>query len=565
MNRVFAAKINSLYPGFVVIVVVLFWFPGQGGATTSGAVVSAHPLATAVGKRILEKGGNAFDAAIAVGAALAVVEPYASGLGGGGFWLLHHAKTGRSMMIDSRETAPSAASKDMFLDEQGHPLPGKSLNGPIAAGIPGTPAALARLSRYGRLTLADNLEPAIKLARDGFKVDRRFAQTLRDHEKKLSQYPDTAAVFLPDGVLLSEDELFRQPQLAVTLAAIAKSGGNGFYQGPVAREFVRAVRAAGGIWHEQDLKNYRIVERKPVQFSYRNAQITSASLPSAGGLTLAQALNILEVVLDEKQKPIQKTHLVIETLRRVYKDRTELLGDSDFVAVPADRLVSETYARQQAATINPDKAGVSQAVPPAQNLPAEGAQTTHFAVLDNAGNRVAATLTINTFFGSGFVAGGTGVLLNNEMDDFAIGEHIPNVFGLYGSRANAIAPGKRPLSSMSPTFVENENGILIAGTPGGSRIISMLLLVILDYIDNHETDLQKLVSRPRFHHQYLPDILQIEPDAFGTLWVSALESIGHDVRTMPRTWGNMQLIHYDKQLQKATTASDPRGLSDTRY
>ncbi len=569
--------LNSLCFRLAVIGMALLWFSGPGSANavantaanTAGAVVSAHPLATAAGEKILHNGGNAFDAAIAVGAALAVVEPYASGLGGGGFWLLHHAKTGRSVMIDSRETAPSAASKDMFLDEQGHPVPGKSLNGPIAAGIPGTPAALAHLSRYGRMTLADNLAPAIQLAQEGFKVDRRFARTLRDHEKKLSPYPETAAVFLPGGKLPVAGELFRQPQLAATLMAIAESGRNGFYQGAIAQELVRSVRAAGGIWRERDLENYRIVERKPVQFNYRDAQITSASLPSAGGLTLAQALNILETVLDEKQKPAQKTHLVIETLRRVYKDRAELLGDSDFVAVPADRLMSETYARQQAATIDPDKAGVSQAVPPsppAQDLPAEeGAQTTHFAVLDNAGNRVAATLTINTFFGSGFVAGNTGVLLNNEMDDFAQGEHIPNVFGLYGSRANAIAPGKRPLSSMSPTFVENENGILIAGTPGGSRIISMLLLVILDYIDHHETDPQKLVARPRFHHQYLPDVLQIEPDAFEASWISALASMGHDVRTMPRTWGNMQLIHYDKQSQQATTASDPRGLSDTRY
>ncbi len=545
--------------------IVLLCFSGQGSARAAGTVVSAHPLATAAGEKILDNGGNAFDAAIAVSAALAVVEPYASGLGGGGFWLLHHAKTNRSVLIDSRETAPSDASSNMFLDEKGQPVPGKSLDGPRAAGIPGTPAALVHLSQYGRLTLADNLAPAIKLARDGFRVDRRFVQTLRNHEKKLSQYPDTAAVFLPEGAPLSEGELLRQPRLAVTLTAIAESGRNGFYQGPIAREFVRAVRAAGGIWHERDLKNYRVIERKPVQFSYRNAQITSASLPSAGGLTLVQALNILEAVLNEKQKPVQKTHLIIEALRLAYKDRAELLGDGDFVAVPSDRLMSKAYARQQAAIINPDKAGVSRSVAPSPDSSAEGAETTHFAVLDNAGNRVAATLTINTFFGSGFVAGNTGVLLNNEMDDFALGEQIPNVFGLYGSRANAIAPGKRPLSSMSPTFVEHENGLLIAGTPGGSRIISMLLLVILDYIDNAETDPQKLVAKPRFHHQYLPDFLHIEPDAFDTQWIDGLRAMGHDVRTMPRAWGNMQLIHYDKQSQKATTANDPRGLSDTRY
>ncbi len=569
VKKILIEQVMPLHSRFVVICfLALFWFSGQGNACAASAVVSAHPLATAAGESILEKGGNAFDAAIAVSAALAVVEPYASGLGGGGFWLLHHAETDRSVMIDSRETAPSEASSDMFLDEAGQPVPGKSLDGPMAAGIPGTPAALVHLSRYGLLTLADSLAPAIKLAREGFQADRRFVQTLHNHEKKLSRYPDTVAVFLPGGRPPAEGELFRQPRLAATLTAIAQSGKNGFYQGAIARELVRSVRAAGGLWREQDLGNYRIVERKPVQFSYRNARITSASLPSAGGLTLAQALNILETVLTGKQDEIQKTHLVVEALRLAYKDRAELLGDSDFVAVPADRLMSRAYARRQAATINPDKAGGSQAAPPSpptQQLPAEGAQTTHFAVLDKAGNRVAATLTINTFFGSGFVAGSTGVLLNNEMDDFAIGEHIPNVFGLYGSRANAIAPGKRPLSSMSPTFVETERGTLIAGTPGGSRIISMLLLVILDYIDNAETDPRALAARPRFHHQYLPDVLQIEPDAFDAQWIGALRSMGHEVQAMPRSWGNMQLIHFDRQSQTATTANDPRGLSDTRY
>ncbi len=552
----------------VICVAALCWFSGQIEARTASAVVSAHPLATAAGEKILANGGNAFDAAIAVGAALAVVEPYASGLGGGGFWLVHHAKTGRSVMIDGRETAPCQASSNMFLDENGQPVAGKSLDGPIAAGIPGTPAALAHLSRYGHLTLAANLAPAIELAQKGFKIDRRFAQTLQNHEMKLARYRDTAAIFLPDGKLPVEGEWFRQPQLAATLTAIARSGMKGFYQGAVARELVRSVRAAGGLWHEQDLENYHIVKRKPVQFRYRNAQITSVSLPSAGGLTLAQALNILETILNGKQDEVQKVHLIVEALRLAYKDRAELLGDSDFVTVPADRLLSKAYAHRQAAIINPNKAGVSQAKtpsPPAQHLPTEGTQTTHFAVLDKTGNRVAATLTINTFFGSGFVAGSTGVLLNNEMDDFSMGEHIPNVFGLQGSRANAIAPGKRPLSSMSPTFVDTDKGFLIAGTPGGSRIISMLLLVILDFIDNANANPQTLAARPRFHHQYLPDVLQIEPDVFNAQWINALQSLGHEVQTTPRPWGNMQLIHFDKQSQTATTANDPRSLFDTRY
>lgn len=550
-----------------VLWLMLIGFFNPIHASSPSAVVAAHPLAISAGNDILDQGGNAFDAAIAISAVLAVVEPYASGLGGGGFWLLHHAETGSNVMIDGREMAPSNATKDMYLGDNGQPIPGQSLNGPLAAGIPGTPAALAHLSQFGRLTLMDNLQPAIELARNGFKLDRRFIQTLQNHQEKLSKYPETKAIFLPNNRLPVEGELFRQPQLAVTLSAIAQSGFNGFYQGPVARELVRSVQSAGGIWRTQDLENYRVIERKPVQFNYRNAQITTATLPSAGGLTLAQSLNILDSVFRREQNAIQRSHLIIEALRLSYRDRALLLGDSDFVSVPSERLFSKAYAAQQATQIDSDRAGVSQSIQSNSKLPVndEGTETTHFAVMDKAGNRVAATLTINTFFGSGFVAGNTGVLLNNEMDDFSISEHVPNVFGLYGSRANAIEPGKRPLSSMSPTFVEHEQGVLIAGTPGGSRIISMLLLVILDFVDNQETNPQKLVALPRFHHQYLPDFVQIEPDSFEPQWIRDLESKGHDVQPMLRRWGNMQLIYYDKASKKATAASDPRGMMDTRY
>jgi len=553
---------------FVSILFLTFiGFPNSIHASDSNAVVAAHPLAISAGKDILNQGGNAFDAAIAVSSVLAVVEPYASGLGGGGFWLLYHAETERNIMIDGREMAPSKATVNMYLDDKGQPIPGKSLNGPLAAGIPGTPAALVHLSQFGQLTLADNLRPAIELARNGFKLDKRFAQTLLSHKEKLLQFPETKSIFFPNGRLPTEGGLFRQPQLAETLTAIAQLGLKGFYQGPVAQELVRSVQSAGGNWQMQDLKNYHVIERKPVQFGYRNTKITTATLPSSGGLMLAQSLNILDRVLNRKQNDIQRTHLITETLRLTYKDRAELLGDSDFISVPSERLLSKAYAIQQANLIDPNRAGVSQMMRSVPNSPEarEGTETTHFAVLDKAGNRVAATLTINTFFGSGFVAGSTGVLLNNEMDDFSISEGVPNVFGLYGSSANAIEPGKRPLSSMSPTFVENEHGILIAGTPGGSRIISMLLLVILDFIDNHETNPQTLVAKPRFHHQYLPDFIQIEPNAFESQWVAELESKGHEVRQMPRKWGNMQLVYYDKKTQKSITANDPRGLADTQY
>jgi len=554
---------------YLVCVLCLVWIGYSNAVHAKGAnaVVAAHPLAIAAGNEILNRGGNAFDAAIAVGAALAVVEPYASGLGGGGFWLLHQAGTGRAIMLDGREMAPSKATANMYLDDQGQPVPGKSLNGPLAAGIPGTPAALVYLSQFGRLSLTDNLQPAIELARDGFKLDRRFAQTLRSHEEKLAQYPETKAVFFPNNRLPAEGDVFRQPHLAATLSAIAHSGFNGFYRGSVAQELVRSVQSSGGVWQAGDLKNYRIIERKPVQFSYRDARIITAPLPSAGGLTLAQSLNILDTILNPELDDSQRIHLIIETLRLSYRDRAVLLGDDDFVPVPSERLLSKAYAAQQAKQIDHDRAGVSRSMQAESGLPVngEGTETTHFAVLDKDGNRVAATLTINTFFGSGFVAGNTGVLLNNEMDDFSISEHVPNVFGLYGSRANAIEPGKRPLSSMSPTFVENEQGILIAGTPGGSRIISMLLLMMLEFIDHRVTSLQELLALPRFHHQYLPDFVQVEPDSFDSRWIRELESKGHDVRTMPRKWGNMQLIYYDKVLNEATAAGDPRGMSDTRY
>ncbi len=535
--------------------------------TVEAAVVAAHPLAIQAGETILAQGGNAFDAAVAVTAALAVVEPYASGLGGGGFWLLHRAKDRRDIMVDGRERAPGNATSAMYLDAAGQPVKGASLNGPAAAAIPGTPAALVHLTKkYGRLSLAQNLAPAITLARGGFKLDERFARTLKHHQEKLSRNPAAAQIFLNDGEAPKAGTLLRQARLAETLSALAKQGRNGFYKGAIAESMVRAVRQGGGVWQVDDLSQYRIVEREPIKFTYRETQITSASLPSAGGLTLAQSLNILENFTITEMSAWNRAHLIAEALRVAYKDRVELLGDSDFVAVPEKQLLSKDYARQRAAMIDMDKAGVSADISVRTQMPSnEGAETTHFSIIDQNGNRVAATMSINTFFGSGFVAGDTGVLLNNEMDDFSLGENVPNVFGLYGSQANTIAPGKRPLSSMSPTFVENEQGLLIVGTPGGSRIISMLLLVIMDYVDNAQIDPKQLVSSPRFHHQYLPDQIQVEPNAFNQDWHNHLQRKGHLVSSASRKWGNMQLIYVDKNNQQSYVASDPRGTSDTRY
>lgn len=539
--------------------------------TVAPAVVSSHPLAIQAGEAILDQGGNAFDAAVAVTAVLAVVEPYASGLGGGGFWLLHSAKDHRDIMIDGREMAPGNASSAMYLDASGQPVKGASLNGPAAAAIPGTPAALVHMTtKYGRLSLAQNLAPAITLARAGFKLDKRFARTLKHHQEKLSRNPAAAQIFLSDGVAPAAGTLLRQAQLATTLSVLAKQGASGFYKGAVADNMVRAVRQDGGVWQSDDLLQYRIVEREPIKFTYRGTQITSASLPSAGGLTLAQGLNILENFAITEMSEWNKAHLIAEALRFAYMDRVELLGDSDFVSVPEKQLLSKDYARQRAKLINMDKASASVDISAefgvrTQVPSSEGAETTHFSIIDQAGNRVAATMSINTFFGSGFVAGNTGVLLNNEMDDFSMGKNVPNIFGLYGSEANTIASGKRPLSSMSPTFVENEQGLLIVGTPGGSRIISMLLLVIMDFVDNEKTDPEQLVSSPRFHHQYLPDQIQVEPNAFNQAWRNHLQLKGHLVNTASRKWGNMQLIYVDKKSRQSFVASDPRGTSDTRY
>ena len=536
----------------------------QTNTTYLPAVATAHPLATQAGEAILAQGGNAFDAAVAISAALAVVEPYSSGLGGGGFWLLHQAQVNRDIMIDGREVAPVNASKDMYLDTDKKPITGASLRGPLAAAIPGTPAAIVHISKkYGQLTLTQNLAPAIKLARDGFNIDPRFLRVIRNHQKKLNRYPTSANIFLAKKQPPSPDSIIRQTHLAATLSTIAKQGHDGFYRGRVAHEMTQAVRAAGGIWVQDDLARYHITERMPVYFNYRGARIVSASLPSSGGLTLAQSLNILEHFPLAQLSRSEQLHLIVESLRYAYRDRAELLGDNDFVSVPTQQLLSKEYAQKRAQMINSKRAGTSRSLH--TEVKTEGTETTHFSVIDKMGNRVAATMSINTFFGSGFVAGKTGVILNNEMDDFSMGDNIPNIFGLYGKAVNAIAPGKRPLSSMSPTFIENEDGILIAGTPGGSRIISMLLLAIIDYIDLKNHDPLKIASKPRLHHQYLPDRIEIEPQSFDQKIIDILRSKGHQIKIGHRRWGNMQLIFANKKTKQTHVANDSRGIFDTRY
>ncbi|MEJ2393539.1 MAG: gamma-glutamyltransferase [Candidatus Thiodiazotropha sp.] len=525
----------------------------------AAAIASAHPLATAAGHEILQQGGNAFDAAVAVSAVLAVVEPYSSGIGGGGFWLLHRASDGYETMVDGRERAPLAATRDLYLDEAGHVIPNLSINGPLAAGIPGEPAALVHLSQgYGRLPLKQVLAPAIRIAREGFPVDAHYLRMVNWRLEPLRADPAAAAVFLHDEQAPELGSLIYQPDLADTLQRLADEGAAGFYRGELAKQLVAGVKAAGGIWELEDLARYKVVEREPIRSRYMGLTITSAAPPSSGGVALATMLNILQGFnLPTVEEP-QRTHLIVEAMRRAYRDRADYLGDPDYVDIPVKALTHPWYAAGLARDIEMNKAS-----PSVGNLAhEEGRDTTHFSVLDREGNRVSATLSINYPFGSCFMVAGTGVLLNDEMDDFSASPGVPNVYGLVGAEANAIAGGKRMLSSMSPTFVEDEGQLAILGTPGGSRIITMVLLGILEMADGKGA--QAWVERPRFHHQYLPDVIEFEPEAFSENLRKQLKAMGHELKQLDHSYGNMQAIYWDKRSGRVEAASDPRGIGEAK-
>ena len=527
-------------------------------AAPAHAVASAHALATRAGVAILQEGGNAFDAAVAVSAALAVVEPYSSGFGGGGFWLLHRAKDGKQIMLDGRETAPGLAHRRMYQDEKGQVLKRASLDGPLAAGIPGMPAAIAYLAeRYGRLPLSKTLAPAQRYAKRGFKVSARYHRLAAYRAKVLRQFPASAEIFLRDGEAPPLGQLVRQKDLARTIAALAERGRAGFYSGAVARRLVEETRKHGGLWRLEDLKNYRVVERRPITTTYQGMRVVSAPPPSSGGIALAQSLSMLSAFDLQAMGGVQTRHHVVEALRRAYRDRAVFLGDPDFVEVPVERLLARSYLAGLALTIDSRQATPSAALGDGPPLSQTGMNTTHFSVMDKEGNRVAATLSINTPFGSGFVAAGTGVLLNNEMDDFSAKPDAPNAYGLVGDKANAIAPEKRPLSSMTPTFLETPERVGILGTPGGSRIISMVLLGALDFAQGNLPD--SWVNLRRYHHQYLPDQLQFEKHGLTEYEQKALADLGHQLKEIPRRYGNMHAILWDKKENKVYAASDPRG------
>jgi len=523
----------------------------------AAAVASAHPLATAAGHEILAAGGNAFDAAVAVSAALAVVEPYSSGLGGGGFWLLHCAHDGREVMVDGRERAPLATKRDMYLDDSGAVIPGLSMDGALAAAIPGAPAALTHIAaHYGRLALARSLAPAIRYAREGFQVSEHYRQMTTFRLEALRASPAAARTFLKDNAVPPLGHRIQQPQLAQTLERLARHGHAGFYGGTTAAAMLAGVRKAGGIWSEQDLRDYRVVERAPLRGSYRGLTITTAAPPSSGGVALLQMLNILAGDDWHALTEADRVHLAAEAMRRAYRDRAEFLGDPDFVDAPVARLTDLAYGASLRAGIDPEQATPSHDLPGVAAAPG-GYHTTHLSVLDRDGNRVAATLSINYPFGSGFMPEGSGVLLNDEMDDFSARPGTPNAYGLVGAEANAIAPGKRPLSSMTPTFIDGPGGVAILGTPGGSRIITMVLLGTLEFAAGRAP--AAWVARPRFHHQYLPDVLQFEPGAFTAELQDELTLRGHSLQQAAQPWGNMQAVWWDRQEGRVLAASDPRG------
>lgn len=540
--------------------------PARAAHPDGAAIASGHSLATQAGMEILGKGGNAFDAAVAVSSTLAVVEPISSGLGGGGFFLLHDAKTGKDVMLDARETSPESATPEQFLDKSGNLDRDRSVNGPWSAGIPGLPAALVKLAReHGKLPLSDSLAPAIRVATEGFPVYARMARGYASRREVMDRYPGTREVYLRNGKPIAEGDIFKQPELAHTLQLLAANGFDGFYRGETGRKLLAGVKQAGGRWTAEELAGYTVKTREPIMFNYRGWKITTASPPSSGGIALASMLQILEPWDLNKMDQAHSTHLVVEAMRRAYRDRTFFLGDPDFVDIPQKVLTSRDYAQGLRATIHPEKATPSDLLS-GNPTPLEDDETTHFSIIDSEGNRVGGTQTVNLLYGSGLIPAGTGVLLNNEMDDFALKPGTPNAFGVMGYAANAPAKGKRMLSSMTPTFMENDDKVVVIGTPGGSRIITMVLLGILGY--DAGLDAQQVAALPRYHHQWLPDEISAETGAFSPEVAKQLQAMGHKVelpgdsaeggRGSSHVWGNLQTVEWDRRSNVLSGGSDPR-------
>ncbi|MCK1475936.1 gamma-glutamyltransferase [Bradyrhizobium sp. 197] len=525
-----------------------------------GMVVAQEKISAQVGADILRRGGNAVDAAVATGFAMAVTYPRAGNIGGGGFMVIHSAERNEDITIDYRETAPAATTPQIFLGADGKPDAAKSRDSALGVGVPGTVAGLAlALEKYGsgQFTLAQLLEPAIAIARDGFVVSDDIADTLPGWHRRLARWPTSAKIFSrPDGTPLGEGDRLVQSDLAETLSAVAAQGPRGFYEGPVAEKLAKAVSDAGGIMTPADLKSYQAVIRAPVRGTYRGYDIVSMPLPSSGGVVLVETLNILEgfQLADLKQGSPASLHLLIEAMKRAYADRARYLGDPAFVNAPIGTLIAKDYAAKLRATISADRATPSKQLVSTATSPHEGSNTTHFSVVDGSGNAVSNTYTLNFSYGLGLVADGTGVLLNNELDDFTAAVGASNAYGLVGFEANLPGPGKRPLSSMSPTIVlKDGKPVLVTGSPGGSRIISTVLQVIVNVLD-YKMDVAAAVAAPRLHHQWLPDEVRIE-SGFPDNVLLELKAMDHlIVEPMGQTSAN----------SIAVTANGPLGAPDPR-
>ena len=528
-----------------------------------GMVASVDAMATRVGVDILKQGGNAVDAAIAVGFALAVTHPQAGNLGGGGFMLLRTA-AGRTTAIDFREMAPARASRDMFLDKQGNADSKLSLTSHLASGTPGTVAGFALAAqKYGTLPLSTLLAPAIKLARDGIIVNDALADDLATYGKEnLINHDNSRAIFYKaDGQPYQKGDRLVQKNLAYSLQLIAQQGPDAFYKGKIADEITAEMAQHGGLIGKADLAAYRAVERKPVSGSYRGYEVFSMPPPSSGGIHIVQILNILENFDLAKWGfgSADAMQVMAEAEKYAYADRSEYLGDPDFVKVPQQALTSKAYAKTLAQQIDVNKARPSADIKPGKLAPYESNQTTHFSVVDKDGNAVAVTYTLNTYFGSGVVAGNSGILMNNEMDDFSAKPGTPNVYGLVGGEANAIQPAKRPLSSMSPTIVAKDGKTwLVTGSPGGSRIITTVLQIVVNSID-FGMNVAEATNAPRFHHQWLPDQLRVEK-GFSPDTLRLLEAKGQHVKVLP-AMGSTQSIMIGPDGMRYG-ASDPRSVDD---
>lgn len=538
-----------------------------------GMVASTSGLASQVGVDVLRRGGNAVDAAIAVAFALAVTYPAAGNLGGGGFMMIR-LKDGTTTAIDYRETAPAKATRNIYLDANGNLIEGEggSLIGYRAVGVPGTVAGMElALKKYGsgKISWADLIEPARKLAGEGFQIRYALARSLKNSGDLLGRYRDSKRILLNDGKFYEEGETLRQTDLAATFARLQKGGAKEFYTGETARLIVRDMEANKGLITLADMQNYVAKERVPLRTTYRGHEIISMPPPSSGGAVLIEMLNILEAYDLPTMNPFasERYHLIVEAMRRAFADRAEYMGDTDFVDVPIAELITKSYAAKQRRSINEAKASTSTEIKAGNPTAAESDDTTHFTVIDEAGNVVTNTYTLNNTFGAGVMARGTGILLNDEMDDFAAKPGTPNLYGLIQGEKNVVAPGKRPLSAMTPTIVmqtgEQGGGVWFAvGSPGGPTIINTVLQVVLNVIDCG-MDMQEAVDAPRIHHQWLPDEITYEPLGMSADTLRALAARGHRFVERPRYMGDAQAIMIEPKTGMRLGASDGRNDGQT--